>query len=347
MAAHSSLLVAAVSLLSTETQDVTPLTSPGGSRIRAEEPKPPVSEMFSWMILNKGDSSANVADSTDDPVALEHARNQGMASDPLPCDLGPLQHDYDKNQRDPIIDDTSHVDLTPQGTPRSPSPCPDPSGRKPVILDIPTDTQLGSRGGEVVDRKPFDSGVNMQAAYSESSSHSQNVAGGPGSEVVEVRQPVDERESKHQFPALQLPQSNPKTTEDKPRHRFRTSLTRLSTFGSSSPPFNESRRDAGSSRRISGANTSTVPGWKSGFLPKSKLSAADEGKGIQGSKKDHQKGKERDDHSHASASTDYVSVSNEVEEHPRGQDSIPVSSAQSTVIYDLERCFGPDTVAIP
>jgi hypothetical protein len=219
-------------------------------------------------------------------VALEHARKQGRVSGPLPRDLGPLHHDYDKNQHDPIIDDTPHVDPTPQGTPRSPSPCPDPSGRKPTLPKILTNAQPGSRdpdgpgtpfytpngSREVVDRKPFESAVNIQTACSESSSHSQNVAGGPGREGVEVRQPVDKWRSKYRFPtqALQLPRSNPKTTEDTPRHRSRTLLTPQSqvtrerrgdsTFSFSSSPFDEFRRDAGPSRRILEANTPTIPG---------------------------------------------------------------------------------------
>ena len=275
------------------------------------------------------------------------------------------------------------MDLTPvsaQGTLRSPSPRPDPSGRKPTLSKILTNTQLESsnsdspgtafytpnRYDEVVDRKPFDSAMNIQVAYSGSSSHSRNVGGDPGRGVVEVRQPVGRWKSKYQFPtqALQLPRSNPKTTEDTPRHGL-MSLNRPlqatresggdSAFSFSSPPFDEFRRDAGPSRRISEANTSTVLGWESGSRPKSKLSAEDKGNYIQDSKKTtfprqkggrmvprwnggegrsgerhREKGKERDD---PSASTDYVSVLNEVEGHPRSQDPTLVSPMRSVIIY--------------
>ena len=130
-----SFLVTAASFFSAKTQDASPFISPGNSRIRAEEPKPPVSEMPSWTISDRGDSSANVAGSVDDLAAFEHARKQDRVSSPLPMGLGLLQrgYDMDQHQRDPGIDDTLHVDLTPiptQGTPRSPSPLPGPSGRE-------------------------------------------------------------------------------------------------------------------------------------------------------------------------------------------------------------------------
>ena len=377
MTAHSPLLIAAASLFSAETQDVSPFTSPGNTQIRAEEPKPPVSET-PWTISDRCDPSADVADSADDPAAFKRAQKHGRVSSPLSRDLGPLQHDYDKNQHDPIIDDTSHVDLTlvpARGTPRSPSPRPDPSGRKPTLPKILTNTQLESSnsdsprtfytpngGDEVVDRKPFNSAVNIQVVYSESSSRSRNLASGPGRGVVEVRQPVDKWGSKYPFPtqALQLPRSNSRTAEDTPRDELRmpSQVTRGgrddSTFSFSSSP-SELRRDVGPSRCISEVNISTILGWESGSRPKSKLSAGDEGDDIQcsknttlprqkeermiqrwdgdegGSGEGHrEKEKERDD---PSVETDYVSVPNEVEERPRSKALTPVSLARSAMRY--------------
>jgi len=375
------LLITAASLFSAETQDVSPFTSPGNSHIRAE-PKPPVSETPSCTISDRDDSSANVADSANDPAAFEHTRRQERASSPLPRDLCPLQHGYDMNQHqhDPVIDDTPHVDLTPmsaQGAPHSSAPLPDPSGRKPTLHRIQTNTKLETKNsdsspgtafytpgasGEVVERNLFDSAVNIRAVYSSgSSSRSRNAAG----RVVEVCQPTNEWKSKYQFPtqALHSSRTNSNTTEDTPGYGLRTSWARLSqatgergrdsAFSFSSSPFDEFRRDADSSRRISEVNTSTFTGSGSGSRPKSKLLAGDEGNDIQGSKKimlpgkkgermvpkldggeDRQgKGKEGDDHSCISASAEYISVSKEVEEHPRVQEPIPVSPTRLVMRY--------------
>jgi hypothetical protein len=141
------------------------------------------------------------------------------------------------------------------------------------------------------------------------------MAGSPGRGVLEVCQPMDKWKSKYQFPAqaLQVPRSNLKTTEDTPNQGLRMSSTQPpqftrerrdnSTFSFSSSPFDEFQRDAGPSRRISEANTSTVLGLGSGSHPKSKLSGGDEGNDIQGSKKivfpRQGPRKERDDHSHS------------------------------------------------
>jgi len=91
-----------------------------------------------------------------------------------------------QHQHDPVFDDTPHVDLTPmsaQGTPHSSSPLPDPSGRKPTLHRIQTNTQLETKNsdsspgtashtpgasGEVVERSLFDSAVNIQVVYSSS-----------------------------------------------------------------------------------------------------------------------------------------------------------------------------------
>ena len=73
MTAHL-LFLAAASLFSAETQDVTLLETraPVGT-----EPKPPVSETPFWTTSDRSDSSTIVADSVDDPAAFEHDREQG------------------------------------------------------------------------------------------------------------------------------------------------------------------------------------------------------------------------------------------------------------------------------
>ena len=110
----------------------------------------------------------DVADTTRTMVSdVRH----NLLRNPLPRDPGPFQHNYNKNQHDPTTNSTPHVDLTPvpvQGTPRSPSPRPDPSGKNPTLPKILTTVQLGSRNsnrsetasyspggsGEVVSRGP-------------------------------------------------------------------------------------------------------------------------------------------------------------------------------------------------
>ena len=135
--------------------------------------------------------------------------------------------EYSSNgTRNATIGDTSYVDVTlvpAQGTPRSPSPRPDPSGRKPILPKILINLPLESRnsyspgtafytpggGDEIVDRRPFDSAVSIQVVYSGSSSHSRNVAGGPGRRVVEFRLPASKWRPQYQFPtqSLRLPKS--------------------------------------------------------------------------------------------------------------------------------------------
>jgi hypothetical protein len=198
----------------------------------------------------------------------------------------------------------------------------------------------------VVDRNPFDSAMNVQVVYSRSSPRPWNVTGGPGRGVLEVRQPMDKLKSMYQFPtqASQVPRSNLKMADDTPGRGLRMSSTQPpqftrerrddSTFSFSSSPFDEFRRDAGPSRRISEANTSTILGSGSGSRPKSKLSTGDEVNDIQGSNGSVlPQQKERDGHPHMSPSIACVSVSNEIEERPRGQDSIPVSPARSVMRY--------------
>ena len=362
MGVHSFFVTVAL-LFSAEAQEVSPFTSPGNSHIRAEEPKPPVSETPSWTIPDRGDSSTNVADPANDFAAFEHARRQERAFSPLPRDLGPLQRSYDMNQHqhDPVFDDTPHVDLTPmpaQGTPHSSAPLPDPSGGKPTLHKIQTNTQLETKNsdsspgiafytpgasGEVVERSLFDSAVNIRAVYSSgSSSRSRNVAGGTG-RVVEVFQPTNEWKPKYQFPtqALHSPRTNSNTTEDTPGYGSRTSWARLSqvtgergrdsAFSFSSSPFNGFCGDADSSRRISEANTSTIAGWESGSRPKSKLSGGDEGNDIEGSKIMFPQQKVEGMVPRWDGGDGRSSVSNEVEEHPRFQGSTLVSPARSVI----------------
>ena len=376
MAAHTASLAAA-SLFSAETQDVTPVTTPGNSQVGAE-PKPPVSET-PWTISDRSDSSTIVVDSVDDPAALEHSRKQGWVLQ----GPSPSYRDNDESQHDPTTDDTPHVDLTPvpaHGAPRPSTLRPDPPGGKPILPKLLTSAQVEPRdsnspgtafytpakSGEVVDRGPFDSAVNIRVQYSGSSSRSQDVAG-PTRNVVDVRQPVGEWKTKYQFPtqALPSPRSNSKTTDDGPRHGLVMSLARSSratrerrgdsTFSFSTSPFDEFQRDGGPSRRVSEANTSTIPRRESGFRPKSKLSVGDGGKAIESNKEvtfpgqegkrmvprregrseegHGERGKERDDRSYMSTSTDYVSVSSDVGEHSRDQNSTPVSPIRPRTGY--------------
>ena len=368
-------------MFSAGTEDVSPFTSPGNSRVGAEEPKPPVSETPSRTISKRSDSLAVVTNPTDDPAAFEHAQKQGRVSSPLPRDPDPLQLDYDKNQHDPTISDTPHVDLIlepAQGVPRSSPPRPDPSRGIPSLAKILTNMQLeskdsGSSGtafytpgqsGEVVDRRPFDSAVNIQI---EPSSCSQAV-GGPTRGVVDPHKPVNKWKSKYQFPtqAPPSPRSGSKTTDDAPRHGLRMSLTRPShvrerggdsTISFTSSPFDEFQKDASPFRRISEANVHTIPGRESGPRPKSKLSAGSGGsdaqgnnmfprqkgkrmvprwKGSEGRSEEGRsgRGKEGDDRSSFSNSADYVSVpSGDAEGRSWNQNPTQVSSTRSWMRY--------------
>jgi len=356
MTAHFPFLVNAASLFSARIQDTSPITSPKHSQIRAEEPKPPVSETHSWtMISNRDDSSMIV---TDDPAIPGHGQGQGRVSSPLLRGPGPSQHDHDKNHHEPPIYDTPHVDLTPipvQGAMRPSSPRSDPSGGKPTLPKILTATRLESRnsdsprtafytpGGsvEVVDSRPFDSAVNVRVVYSGSSPHSRDVA---GRRVVGVHQPSNTQlDSKYFFPIqpLEPPRRNSKTTDIESRHGFTTLLTRPtqntrerqgdSAFSYSSSPFDEFQRDVGSSGRIPGGRDERddTRGNKETMLPRRgrKRAAPKLDGGYGRSEVEHKEiGEERDDHSYVSASTDYVPISNEVEGHSRDQDPAQVSS---------------------
>ena len=374
MIAYSLFLIAAVSLFSDETQDASPVTSPvtspGNSQIRAEELKAPVSVTPPRTISNGSDSATIVADPADDQAVLEQ-------------DPGSLQHNHDENQRNPTIYDTPHVDLTPtpaQGVPHPPSSQPDPFGGKPILPKIVTNAQLESRSsdspgtafytpggsGEVVDRWPFDSAVNVRVVYSRPGSSSQEAI---GHRVVDVHQPTDKWKSKYQFPIqpLQLPRRDSKMTGVKSRHGSGISLARPSqntrehrgdsTFSYSSSPFDEFVKDAGPSTRIPETNTPTIPRHESRSQLRSKL-LGDKGNdagetmfprpngkravpGWGGSKSKSEeickeKGKERDDRSRLSR--DYVSVPNEVEEHSRDQIKTltPVSPTRPGMRYTTQ-----------
>ena len=93
MTAHF-LFLAAASLFSVETQDVTPVTTPGNSQVGIEL-KPPVPET-PWTISDRSDFPTIVADSADDPAPFEHAREQGRVDSPLPQGPSPSHRDNDE-----------------------------------------------------------------------------------------------------------------------------------------------------------------------------------------------------------------------------------------------------------
>ena len=343
-------------MFSVEPPDVSPFTSYGNSRPRAEEPKSPVSETPSWRISD-GSHPAIIADPAVGPTAFGHPRKQGRNSDPLHCDYG-------KNQHDPITDDRPHVDLTAaltQGAPR-PSPCPDLPGGKPALHKLLMDTQLESRnsdspgtafhtpGGsyDVSDRGPFDSAANIRVVYSESSPRSGNAADSTR-KVADVRNPTNKWKSEYEFPT-QSPRSTTEAAEDGPRRRPKMPSTRLSqvtgghqrdsAFSFLISPFDEFRRDSGPSRCISEVTTPTTSRRATGSSPMSGFSGEDGRNGVRGKTRfprpnekrnvpkwdrSENRGGERDDNSHLSASTDCISVSSGVEGHRRDQSSTPVS----------------------
>ena len=154
-----------------------------------------------------------VADSADDPAAFEHAREQGW----VPQGPSPSHRDNDESQHDPTTDDTLHVDLTPvpaYGASHPSSFRPDPPGGNPVLPKLLTSEQLEprdsnspetafytpARSGEVVDRGPFDSTVNIRVQYSSSGSRSQDVAGPPRN-VVDIHQHAGKWKTKYRFPS--------------------------------------------------------------------------------------------------------------------------------------------------
>ncbi|KAF9792049.1 hypothetical protein BJ322DRAFT_8617 [Thelephora terrestris] len=316
------------------------------------------------MASNMSNSTTIVADSTDDLGTSSRARNQGWVA--IPRGHGPVfpQHDYDDIELEPTIYDTSHVDLTQvpaQGPPR-----PGPPRGKPR-LQITTIAPVRSRNsnspgtafytpggsGEVVDRRPFDSAAAIRVIYSTSSSRPSDSAG-PFRRVV---RDVLQGSARYQFPIQRTPvsRSDPRATTDAPpRHGFRTSFLR--------PP----RNVAGSPRFFSGASASTTPGHESGLSSGSRLASLDEREDVgtsrdasifprmggrrvvpscdggDGTAEDERtkKGKETDDWSHMSSSTDYVDV---VEESSQGK--TPTSA--NTVRAGLRRKSGASASTTP
>jgi hypothetical protein len=323
-------LIATASLVfSTQTQSVSPATSPGNSQIRTDDPKPLESETPSRTVSNTSDSTTIVADLTYGLGASRRAQKH-----PLCQTLFPPQHD-------PIIDDTPHVDLTEIPTQGAPSPPPrsEPFGIKPR-LQITTSAPLERRNsdspgtefytpggiGEVVDRGPFDSAMPIRVIYSRSGISSGNLAGRSG-RVVGVHQQRNPMPM-YKFPAQLAPvtPNDSKATEAPPRHGLKMSLPRP-------PKIND-----GSPSRISGATFTAIPDHE----VRTRLAARDERGDVGTSKEatifprrngkrvmpvwDGGEGKEGDDYSLRSASTDYVSVLSGGEEHPQDNISRPVST---------------------
>lgn len=357
-------VVVAASLFSTETQDVTPITTPGNSYIIIAEQKPPEPETPPRTVSSSSDSTAIVADSAGDRGGSGRAKEQGKVSTPLRPSPVLSQHEHDESQHDPTIHDARRVGLaeTPaQGTRSSPS-----SGGKPR-LQITTKSQIRSRNpdspgtafytpgrsGEVADRRPFDSAMPIQVDYSGASSSSR-VQAGPSRNVVDIRQ---QRVPQYQFPSQPrpAPQSDSKAADVAPRHGLRMSFLRpsrgarerggdsMSSFSSS--PFDEVLT------RLSWANASAIPRREPQTQPfprpKSKLgtdTTAATGREAprfprqgevrmiprwNGGKDRGEQGRvEGDDHSFMTTSTDYVSVSGEIEERPREQTLAQVSTTQ-------------------
>jgi hypothetical protein len=332
-------------LFSTETQDISPITSPGNSQIRAEEPKPPGSETPFRTASNTSESTPIVADPIDDIAPTPGlTKGKGRAIDPLRWPPAFPQHDHDENQHDPIIYDTPHVDLT-MGASYPLFTRSEPFVGKPR-LQITTGAPLESRNsdspgtafytpggsGEGMDKRPFDSAVAIRVVYSRSNSRPRDV-GALARRVLNVRQQLY---TKYQFPVQRtlVAGADLNTGEVPPRHGLNMSLVR--------PPRNE----PSSPRSISGT---TTPGHDSGFWSGSGLASPDM-RGDVGTSKEksifpRRQGKRavpewngskdaghggriregvRDDHSSISASTDYVSVSGDIEENPQDTTS-PVS----------------------
>lgn len=316
-------------VFSVETQGFSLVTSPGNSQVGIEEPKPPESETPSRMVSTTSDSTVIVADSTDVP-----------------------EHDHDENQHDPTIGHAPRPVFSQDPSQGGPGPAPlsDSLGGKPrlQIMTVPPVRSKNSDSpgtafytpggsGEVVERGPFDSAVQVRVTYSPS------VA--PFRRVIDVLQPGN---AKHKFPVQRTPvsRSGSNTLGAPPRHGLRMSLVR--------PP----RSDAGSSRFSSGA---TIVGYESGPRPGSGLAGRDEREDV-GTSKDSSAfprpngkpavprrdgnegitedervrvGKERDDRSFVSTSTEYVAVSVEAEQHHRDTTATPQPSSHSSLFRGI------------
>ena len=337
-------LVAAASLLSSaQTQNISPVTSPGNSQIRTGGPKPPGSETSSLSVSNTNDPTTIVTDPTEVPDDPGRAQGQGRITNPLHPAHFPSQHD-------PIIYVTPHADLTQtpaQGAPRPP-PRSDPSGIKPrlqIMTSAPMElrnsnsptTEFYTPGGsgEVLDGKPFDSAAPVRVIYSRSVSRSSDAAH-PFRGVVGVHQQWN---SMHRFPTQPTPASpgDSKTTDIPPIHERRMPLALAR------PP----KINAGPLSRISGLNTSTIPDHEPEPRRRSRLAIPGERRDVRTSKeattflqqngqrempaRDGGEGKEGDDSSHTSTSTGYGSVLGEGVDHPRDRASTPVSTTRLVV----------------
>ena len=375
MITYASSIVAAGSLFS-ETQDVTPITTPGNSYIIIAEQKPPEPETPPRTVSSTSDSTAIVADPAGDLGGSVCVREQGKVNTPLRPSSVPSQNEHNESQHDPTVHDARRVDLaqTPaQGTRRSPS-----SGGKPR-LQITTKPRTGSRNpdgpgtafytpggsGEVADRRPFDSAVPIQVVYSGASSSS-GVRAGPSRNVVDIHQ---QAVPQYQFPAQPrpAPQSDSKEADVAPRHGLRMPFLRPSRKarergGDSMTSFLSSPFDE-LSGRLSWANPPAIPRREPqpqlALRPKSKLGTDTttvtsvetprfprQGevrmipKWNGGQDRVEQGRMEGDDHSFMSAS-DYVSVSGEIEERPREQPPAQVSTTQHndpppSLVYDCD-----------
>ena len=294
--------VAAASVFS-ETNNVSPVTSPGNSHIRGEEQKPPLSEAPSRTVSNRSDSSIIVTDSADDQASFgHHFPLQGP---------GPFQYIHGEDQHDPTIHDTQSPHVGPTVAPaqsqvvtRPASPRSDlPSGR-PRPTRVTTHPQLGSGNpnaprsvcftpgavDKFSDDRTFDS-----TALSGPNPGFPNVTG-PARRVADLR-PAVQRVGAKRSVSIQ-PVEPPRRTraslrpstgiaEVKPRHGLSVLLkppsqstqgglhTRVpgrprdSTSGFSASQSNEFRSAAGPSKGTLEAETSTatVPGHDSGSRP--------------------------------------------------------------------------------
>lgn len=314
---HSRFLAAAASLFTAETRDVSPITSPGNSRVGTVEPKTPISEPPSRTISNRSDSATVAADPAD-----EEATSGGA---PPSRGLGPLQHTYGQNQHDPTIHDreSPHVDLIPtQGITHLPFPQPGLHGGRPRLPRIMTDPPLKSRNsdnsgtafftpGASGHSQPFDSAVKIRVLYSGS---------GSDSRVTGVHQLVGNSTSS-------LPPSLSDAGPSERTPEVKTSITLEREPG----PEHKSklpRRDKGNN--IESIKTMfprpkgkrAVPKWDGG-----------DGRGDTTSGGERkEKGKERDDRSRLS--TGYVSVPSEVEDH--SQALTPVSPTRLGTGYTTQ-----------
>jgi len=195
--------------VSSEIDDASPVTSPGNSQIIAKEPKSSVSEAPSRTASKESESSVILADD--------------RASFGFPSPIrgpGHLQRVYDKDQHDPIINDTQSPHVGPivapaqaQGVTRPSSRSDFPEGRPQpprIATHLPLGGNLGGprsacftheATGESGDSWTFDSAACIRVVFSGSDSDS---LGGAGSthRVVGV-QPAVQRVTSKRSPSIQ------------------------------------------------------------------------------------------------------------------------------------------------